>query len=78
MVSMGNLHAGFTVKVFYWNADQNDHARSGIGGVLAPLLMQRLKFDPTLASPILVTTTTDALGYFFYLGMATVVIASLV
>lgn len=51
---------------------------AGIAGVIVPLLMQRLKLDPALASPILVTTTTDTLGYFFYLGLATLLIASLV
>jgi magnesium transporter len=51
---------------------------AGIAGVIVPLLMQRLKMDPALASPILVTTTTDTLGYFFYLGLATLLIASLI
>jgi len=51
---------------------------AGLAGVLVPLLMQRLKLDPALASPILVTTTTDMLGYFFYLGLATLMITSLV
>lgn len=51
---------------------------AGLAGVLVPLLMQQLKFDPALASPILVTTTTDTLGYFFYLGLATLTISSLV
>jgi magnesium transporter len=50
---------------------------AGIAGVLVPMLMHRLKFDPALASPILVTTMTDTLGYFFYLGLATLLIASL-
>jgi magnesium transporter len=51
---------------------------AGIAGVLVPILMHRLKFDPALASPILVTTMTDTLGYFFYLGLATLLISSLV
>jgi len=51
---------------------------AGLAGVIVPLLMQRLKLDPALASPILVTTTTDTLGYFFYLGLATLMIASLI
>jgi magnesium transporter len=50
---------------------------AGLAGVVVPLLMQRLKFDPALASPILVSTTTDTLGYFIYLGLATLMIASL-
>ncbi len=49
---------------------------AGLAGVMMPMLMQRLKFDPALASPILVTTT-DTLGYLFYLGLATAMIASL-
>jgi len=51
---------------------------AGLAGVVVPLVMQKLKFDPALASPILVTTTTDTLGYFFYLGLATIMITSLV
>ena len=51
---------------------------AGLAGVLVPLLMQKLNFDPALASPILVTTTTDTLGYFFYLGLATLMIANLI
>lgn len=51
---------------------------ASLAGVLVPLLIQRLRFDPALASPILVTTTTDTLGYLFYLGSATALIAFLV
>jgi len=51
---------------------------AGLAGVVVPMLMQKLNFDPALASPILVTTTTDTLGYLFYLGLATLLIASLV
>jgi len=47
-------------------------------GVLVPMLMQKMNFDPALASPILVTTTTDTFGYLFYLGLASLMIASLV
>lgn len=54
-----------------------DMVCAGIAGVLVPILIQRLKLDPALASPILVSTTTDTLGYFFYLGLATIMIASL-
>ncbi len=51
---------------------------AAVAGVLVPMLMQQLKFDPALASPILVTTTTDTLGYLFYLGLATLMITSLI
>lgn len=51
---------------------------AAVAGVLVPVGMQLLNFDPALASPILVTTATDTLGYFIYLGLATLVIGSLV
>jgi len=51
---------------------------AAITGVLVPLGMQSLKFDPALASPILVTTLTDTVGYFVYLGLATLVLIRLV
>jgi magnesium transporter len=50
---------------------------AGFAGVVVPLLMQVIKFDPALASPILVTTIMDGLGYFFYLGLATLLISYL-
>jgi len=51
---------------------------AGIAGVVVPLGMQLLKIDPALASPILVTTTTDTLGYFVYLALATEALSMLV
>jgi magnesium transporter len=50
---------------------------AAIAGVLVPMGMQTLKVDPALASPILVTTFTDTLGYFIYLGLATAVLLPL-
>jgi magnesium transporter len=50
---------------------------AAIAGVLVPLGMQLVGIDPALASPILVTTTTDTFGYFAYLGLATLLLASL-
>ena len=51
---------------------------TAITGVLIPLLVQKLKSDPALASPIIVTALTDALGYLLYLGIASAVIPLLV
>jgi magnesium transporter len=51
---------------------------AGIAGVLVPLGIDSLKIDPALASPVLVTTLTDTLGYFFYLSLATLLILYLV
>lgn len=47
-------------------------------GALVPIALQTLNIDPALASPILVTTITDAFGYFVYLGLASLAIGMLV
>jgi Mg/Co/Ni transporter MgtE len=36
--------------------------------------MQAIKIDPALASPILVSTISDTMGYLIYLSLATLVI----
>jgi magnesium transporter len=51
---------------------------AGIAGALVPVIMQVLRIDPALGSPILVTTVTDACGYFIYLGLATLVLVRLI
>ena len=51
---------------------------AGIAGALVPLMMQVLRIDPALASPILVTTITDTCGYFIYLGLATLALTRLI
>ncbi len=44
---------------------------AGVAGGLVPLLLERLGFDPAVASSIFVTTCTDTGGFFLFLGMAT-------
>ncbi|MBI4570454.1 MAG: magnesium transporter, partial [Chloroflexi bacterium] len=43
-------------------------------GVLVPVTLKALRLDPALASGVLVTTFTDVLGFFFFLGIATLMI----
>jgi magnesium transporter len=44
---------------------------AGIAGGVVPLLLERLGFDPAVASSIFVTTFTDTGGFFLFLGLAT-------
>ena len=44
---------------------------AAIAGVLIPLSLRRLGFDPALASSIFLTTVTDVMGFFAFLGLAT-------
>ena len=43
---------------------------AGTAGVLIPLGLNRLKVDPAIASSVFVTTVTDVLGFFAFLGLA--------
>ncbi|MDP2083693.1 MAG: magnesium transporter [Gemmobacter sp.] len=47
---------------------------AALGGVLVPLTLNRLKFDPALASGTFVTTLTDVMGFFAFLGFATLML----
>jgi magnesium transporter len=44
---------------------------AALGGILIPLALNRLKFDPAVASSPFVTTVTDVVGFFSFLGIAT-------
>ena len=46
-------------------------AVAGVAGGLVPLALERLGFDPAVASSIFVTTFTDVAGFFSFLGLAT-------
>jgi len=43
-------------------------------GVLVPLIFNRIGIDPAVASGPFITTTNDILGFFIYLGLATVLL----
>lgn len=44
---------------------------AALGGILIPLALHRLKIDPAVASTPFVTTVTDVVGFFSFLGIAT-------
>ena len=44
---------------------------AALGGILIPLLLDRLGADPAVASTVFVTTVTDVVGFFSFLGLAT-------
>ncbi len=47
---------------------------AAIAGAMIPLILQRMKIDPALASGLMLTTVTDSLGFFVFLGLATIVL----
>ena len=47
---------------------------AAVGGILVPLALEKFGADPALASPTFVTTLTDVIGFFAFLGLATLVL----
>lgn len=47
---------------------------AGVAGVALPLLLNQLKVDPAVASGVFVTTITDVVGFFAFLGLASLVL----
>lgn len=43
-------------------------------GVLLPLLLRRMNIDPAVAGTVVVTAVTDVMGFFCFLGLATVIL----
>ncbi|MEO0410650.1 MAG: magnesium transporter [Pseudomonadota bacterium] len=43
---------------------------AGLAGMLVPVVLDRLKIDPAVASSVFVTTVTDIVGFFVFLGLA--------
>jgi magnesium transporter len=46
---------------------------AGLAGVMVPLTLDRLEADPAVASSVFVTMITDSMGFFAFLGLATLV-----
>jgi magnesium transporter len=47
---------------------------AGLWGALIPLLIARFKGDPAISSGIFLTTVTDCVGFFSFLGLATLIL----
>ena len=47
---------------------------AALAGIAIPFTLQKLKRDPALGSSVLLTATTDSMGFFIFLGLATVLL----
>ena len=43
---------------------------AALAGILIPITLDRLDIDPAIASSVFVTTVTDVVGFFAFLGLA--------
>jgi magnesium transporter len=47
---------------------------AALAGVLLPLLLKRMNVDPAVAGTVVVTAVTDVMGFFSFLGLATLIL----
>jgi len=47
---------------------------AAVSGVAIPLVMRRFGIDPALAGSVVLTTVTDVVGFFAFLGLATLIL----
>ena len=47
---------------------------AGLFGAFFPILLTKMKIDPAIASGIFLTTVTDCVGFFAFLGLATLIL----
>ncbi len=47
---------------------------AGILGTLIPLTLEKFKIDPAISSSVFLTTATDVIGFFTFLGLSAIVI----
>ena len=45
---------------------------AALAGILIPLVLDRFGVDPAIASGTFVTTVTDVVGFFAFLGLAAI------
>ncbi|MES1151812.1 MAG: magnesium transporter, partial [Dongia sp.] len=64
-VQIGLVLAGAMIFNMVW---------AGFAGTVIPLIMNRLGFDPATGAGPFLTTTTDCIGFFSFLGLATLIL----
>ena len=47
---------------------------AGLAGILVPISLQRAGADPAVSSSVFVTTVTDVVGFFVFLGLAAAIL----
>ncbi|MCI5077013.1 magnesium transporter [Oricola sp.] len=70
---------GLVAALWFWNIPLGgviaaamvlNMVSAALAGILIPLLLDRFGIDPAIASSVFVTTVTDIVGFFAFLGLA--------
>lgn len=66
----GSFQAGLTLALVLGASMIITMLCAGLSGILIPLGLQRVGADPAVSSAVFVTTVTDVIGFFAFLGLA--------
>jgi magnesium transporter len=47
---------------------------AALAGIFIPMVLERMGRDPAIGSSVLLTFITDSMGFFIFLGLATVLL----
>jgi magnesium transporter len=47
---------------------------AAIAGIMIPVLLDKMGIDPALAGSVILTTVTDVVGFFVFLGSASLLL----
>ena len=65
------VYHDFWLSVVLFLAMVLNSLNAGLSGVLIPVVLDRFRVDPAVTSTVFVTTMTDTVGFFVFLGLAT-------
>ena len=68
------FHGNIKVAAIFGVAMTINLMVAGFAGCALPIIMTRLKVDPAITSGVFLTTFTDIVGFFTFLGLATLVL----
>ncbi len=70
-VSVGLLYQNVTLGLVIGAAMVINNLVAGLAGILVPVILDRRDIDPAVSSAVFVTAATDVMGFFSFLGLAT-------
>ncbi|MES2291339.1 MAG: magnesium transporter [Pseudomonadota bacterium] len=70
-VGVGLLYANPMLGAVIGSAMIINNLIAGLAGILVPLTLERFDVDPAVSSAVFVTMATDVMGFFSFLGLAT-------
>jgi magnesium transporter len=71
-LGVGLLYGNPTLGLVIGSAMIINNLVAGLAGIFVPLTLERCRVDPAVSSAVFVTMMTDVMGFFTFLGLATV------